>query len=670
VRSRLDSDTRATLAELIALRLVAMLLSLPSTLALAALASPMPPWRSSAAPTASQNAASSSAARPSAPTPRGLTTRGELEAFLDGLMAANMRDEQVAGATISVVKDGELFFAKGYGFADLEKRAPVDPEKTLFRIGSVSKLFTWTAVMQLVEQGELSLDADVNTYLDFEIPKTFPQPITLRHVMTHTTGFEDDARDLFLDDASRVVPLGRWLATHVPGRVREPGTYASYSNYAAAVAGYVVERVARKPWEEVIEQRILVPLGMDHTSVRQPLPADLRDDMSQGYVFDDGLFAAMKWEIVGAAPAGSVSSSAADMAKFMLAHLGKGSLGSRRILAESTVERMHARAFTHDEHLNGMALGFYEKSSHGLRIIGHNGDTLLFHTDLALIPSERVGIFVSYNTSTGRELSRFTLLTEFLDHYYAQVPLPAATQDAREELESVAGEYFLMRRSYTTFQKVGALSGAAHVDVTDTGNLVLRSTFGTHDLVRVGPRLYRDAEGESLYAFDGDDSSPAPHLFLGDVPPMAMERVRWFELPELHWALLGISIATFLGVVAAAARRTWRRMRGRARPGDALPGRALLVAAASCNLAFAIVFAALASDPIELVTSPMTPLRIALALPVLGLAFTLGASIAALRQWRARAGTRGARLGYGAAVILSLVFAWSLGVWNLLSWHL
>ena len=202
--------------------------------------------------------------------------RAELEAFVDGIMVANLRDKHVAGATVAVVKDGALLFAKGYGYADVAQRRPIDAERSLFRIGSTSKLFTWTAVMQLVEQGKLDLDADVNRYLDFKIPATFPQPITLRHIMTHTPGFEEDSRDLISDDSTTLVPLGGWLATHIPGRVRPPGTFASYSNYATALAGYIVQRASGMPWDDYIEQHVLAPLGMTQTTTRQPVPARLR----------------------------------------------------------------------------------------------------------------------------------------------------------------------------------------------------------------------------------------------------------------------------------------------------------------------------------------------------------------------------------------------------------
>lgn len=213
---------------------------------------------------------------------RGVADRAELEAFLDGVVAAELAEKHVAGATVAIVKNGALFFAKGYGYADLEKRRPVIAEQTLFRIGSVSKLFTWTAAMQLAEQGKLDLNADVNQYLDFKIPATYPEPITLQHLMTHTAGFEEDPRELIGDDPAQLRSMANWLPRRMPGRVRPPGVYAAYSNWATGLAGYIVQRVSGESFEDYIEKHILHPLGMTRTSTRQPLEASLSGDMSQG----------------------------------------------------------------------------------------------------------------------------------------------------------------------------------------------------------------------------------------------------------------------------------------------------------------------------------------------------------------------------------------------------
>ena len=607
-----------------------------------------------------------------APT-RGPSDRAEMEAFMDGVMAASLKDRHIAGATVAVVKDGALFFAKGYGYADVDSREPVDAERTLFRIGSVSKLFTWTAVMQLVEAGKLDLDADVNGYLDFQIPATYPQPITLRHVLTHTAGFEEDSRDLIGEDTARLVPLGEALATRMPARVRPPGIYSSYSNYATALAGHVVARASGMSWDEYVERNILEPLGMRRTTGRQPLPPQFAADMSRGYLYQNGGFVSKPWELItGLAPAGSMSATATDMATFMLAHLGEGAAGARRILQPATARLMHERTFGHDPRLPGFALGFYEKSSHGLRIIGHGGDTGWFHTDLALIPSERLGVFVSYNTNTGGELSFGPFLRQFLDHYYPVSPAPATfAADARERAARIAGEYQFNRASYTTFQKAVGLTGTIRVSATDSGALVLRSPLGDMRLVPVGPMLYREELGDGLVAFQADSGSgEVTHGFLGMAPMMALERVPWYQTPRLHWVLLGLAAVTFLLTVGNAVMRFARRRFGTPRPGDILPGRWLVVGAALAGLAFLAAVGVLASDTDALLTRPATGLKVALALPVITALLALGAIVMAVRHWRSGTGTRGARLRYAAVVVVTLLFVWSLSQWNLLGWQM
>jgi CubicO group peptidase (beta-lactamase class C family) len=334
---------------------------------------------------------------------QGPTDPAELEAFIDGIMAVQLQANHVAGATIAVVKDGNLFFAKGYGFADLKNKKPVLADRTMFRPGSVSKLFTWTAVMQLYEQGKIDLDADVNTYLkDFKIPATYPQPITMTHLLSHTPGFEDLGMGMWARTAKDLSPLGPWLAAHIPARVRPPGELTSYSNYGTALAGYIVEVVSGIPFEDYIEQNIFKPLGMEHSTFREPLPAAIAPDMSVAYTFKDGLFKAEDFELInGMNPAGSSSACATDMAKFMIAHLQNGQFGDRRILKEETTKFMHTRLFAHDPRVAGNAHGFWEADVHGLHLIEHGGDTIYFHSQLALIPEKNLGWFVSYNSPNG-----------------------------------------------------------------------------------------------------------------------------------------------------------------------------------------------------------------------------------------------------------------------------
>src|SRR5215210_4401553 len=206
---------------------------------------------------------------PTAPSQQqGPTDPAEMKAFLDEELGREMEKHHIAGAAVSVVKDGKLFFAKGYGDADLENGIPVDPERTNFRIGSLAKLFTWTAVMQLAEQGKLDLNADINSYLDFRIPDTYPQPITLKNLMTHTSGFEDRYYERLAKDPNDLMPPREWLISHMPARVSQPGDVAAYSSYGAALAGYIVARVSGEPYDQYIQEHILNPLGMVHTTAK------------------------------------------------------------------------------------------------------------------------------------------------------------------------------------------------------------------------------------------------------------------------------------------------------------------------------------------------------------------------------------------------------------------
>src|SRR5262245_59674944 len=256
-------------------------------------------------------------------------TATDVEAFLDGVLPLQLKSADIAGATVAVIKDGKLLFAHGYGYADVKQKKPVSAQETLFRPGSISKLFTWTAVMQLFEQGKLDLDRDINEYLDYKIPDAFGKPITLKNILTHTPGFEEQIKDLFETKPS-TPNLGQYLKTHIPKRIYPPGTVPAYSNYATAVAGYIVERVSGRPFEQYVDENILKPLKMTHSMFAQPLPSNLAPLMSGGYRL--GSDSAGPFEIVNPFPAGSLSSSAADMAQFMMAHLQDGQLGDVRIL--------------------------------------------------------------------------------------------------------------------------------------------------------------------------------------------------------------------------------------------------------------------------------------------------------------------------------------------------
>lgn len=365
------------------------------------------------------------------PRQQGPTDRAEMEAFMDKLLGREMEKHHIAGAAVCVVKNGKLFFAKGYGDADLEKGIPVDPDRTTFRIGSVTKLFTWTAVMQLAEQGKLDLNEDINTYLDFPIPDTYPQPITLKGLMTHTAGFEDRSYEYLALDAGDQVPTREWLISHMPARVRPPGEVAAYSNYGTALAGYIVARVSGERYDRYIQEHILDPLGMAHTTARSSIPPNLHASESAGYTYEDGTFKAFP-DYMGQpalVPAGGMQASATDMARFMIAQLRDGRHGDantagERILDESTLRRMHGTLYATHPRLLGTTYGFFDFSEDGQRAIGHSGGSDPIYSLLLLLPDQNLGVFVVYNSEGGSDLTlqHLGFQRAFFDHYY---PAPA-----------------------------------------------------------------------------------------------------------------------------------------------------------------------------------------------------------------------------------------------------
>jgi CubicO group peptidase (beta-lactamase class C family) len=471
-------------------------------------------------------------------------TADDLGAFLDGIMPPALDRENVAGATVSVVKDGKLLFEKGYGYSDVSKKSPVQPATTLFRPGSISKLFTWTAVMQQVEQGKLDLKKDVNEYLDFKIPDAFGQPITLTDILTHTPGFEEQIKDLFVTDPTPP-SLGDYVKTHIPARVFPPGKVPAYSNYATALAGYIVERVSGKPFSTYVDENIFKPLGMTHSSFEQPLPANLAGDMSNGYRLASG--EAVPFEMVTAFPAGSLSSTAEDMSKFMIAHLQNGDLNGARILKPETAQLMHSRLRALDDAAQGMAHGFYEENQNGLRIIGHGGDTIAFHSDLHLILDKNVGFFVSYNSGGKGEAALRTILFDaFLNRYYPYTPETTKVDNAKDEAAKAAGSYLPSRRAETSFLRVAAVLGEAVVAPNEDGTISVNALTGPNGLPRkweaIGGMKFRDVDGQDLLIFKPDHNG-VQQLIIGKYPFMTFTKVGASENGKLILPVFGLSIA-------------------------------------------------------------------------------------------------------------------------------
>lgn len=600
----------------------------------------------------------------------GPTDADELEAFLDGVMKIQLDEHNTVGAVVTVVKDGQLFLNKGYGYSDWEARTPVDPERTLFRIGSISKLFVWTSVMQLVERGLLDLDTDINEYMDgVEIPATYSEPVTLRHVLTHSAGFEDWVVELFGEDASDLRPLSDILAEQTPARVRPPGEVSSYSNHATGMAALIVEQAVGMPWDRYVQEQILDPLGMEHFSFAQPLQEGLAADMSKGYSGRAPNYREESFEYVPLYPVGAAAASGAAMARFMSAHLGGGRLGDARILAEETARTMHSDLFRMAEGVNAAAHGFYEMSANGERIIGHGGDTFWFHSQLALFPERNLGVFVSYNSEQGGAASG-EFINAFVDRYFpADEVVPTPPEDTDERYERFTGVFRANRFSHTTIAKVAAI---ATVTVEDTDEGTLRSLDS--EWVEVSPLTFEERYGDRTLVFREGEDGEITHFFLASVPIVAFERVPLKENPGLNRILL-LFAAVMIGGTVVAWPLGWlaRRWYGvKKEELERIPSKARLALwiTAATFLLFMVGFAVLMiTDPQGIAVAVPATVKVLLILPLLGGALTLLCLYCAVTIQQQGFGRTLARLAYSTTVLAFFTLLWQLNVWNLLGWR-
>ncbi|HTX05456.1 MAG TPA: serine hydrolase domain-containing protein [Steroidobacteraceae bacterium] len=505
---------------------------------------------------------------PSSVAPPPLTAE-DLDGFLGGMVPYAISQANIAGAAVAVVANGRLLFAKSYGFADMKSRRPVIADQTLFRAGSVSKLFTWTAVMQLVQQGKLDLDRNINDYLDFKIPERYGRPITLRDVMTHSTGFEDTVTDLFVAKPSQLFPLRQYLIRHMPPLIHPPGEVVAYSNYAATLAGYIVQRVSGEPFDQYIESHILQPLGMAHSTFQQPLPPNLRPFMASGYQLASDR-SSVPFELVEAAPAGALTTQVTDLAKFMLAQLDGGSYGGAQILSAATLQEMHTPQGRPLPGMNGMDLGFYDENRNGLRIIGHGGDTGAFHSDLHLLLDKGVGLVIMMN-STGNagaaEAVRVAIFRSFLDRYFPYTPPKETTvSDPGKDAARVAGFYASSR--HTVLRILNAISQSA-VTAEPSGQIEeseLTHLSGVPKRWReVGPLTWREVGGQAHLKFIAGKSGEIKYWVSDDTIPVDINlRVHGLGQSSLLKLLGGLFLAVMLltvGIWAGGAivRRRFQR---------------------------------------------------------------------------------------------------------------
>ncbi|WP_225854966.1 serine hydrolase domain-containing protein [Micromonospora noduli] len=521
---------------------------------------PAPPIDAPAAPAAASGAGSA-------------LTDTDVNAWLDGLLPAALDRTDIAGATVAVVDDGKIVTTRGYGYADTgaggNAAVPVDPDRHLFRMGSVSKLVTATAVLQLVQDGKLDLDTDVKTYLDFELPLRYERAVTVRHLLTHTAGFEERIAGLIGTDGGDL-NLRRSLMTDPPEQIYQPGTVPAYSNYSNALAGYIVERVSGTRFEEYVQRNVLDRAGMPSSTFEQPLPAALRDRMSNGY--DTSTGPAAPFEIVGTPPPGALSAPATDMARFMLAQLGEP-VGFAPLLDQPTralMQRPALDATSLGTLADGprMTLGFFAEDRNGHRILGHGGDTKYFHSHLQIYPDDRAGIFLSLNSNGSGALDshelRESIVNGFADRYFpARDDQPTAGVDpatTAKHAALAAGTYESSRAIGSNFLTAIGLVGRTTVSVADGDRLLvepgpLSDSPALYE--EVAPWVWREVGGQRTIAMRATDDRVEAISFDSAFALLPVEpaRASMVAVPVLALSTAVLLLAVLSWPVGAIVRR-------------------------------------------------------------------------------------------------------------------
>src|SRR5215216_339350 len=624
----------------------------------------------------------------------------ELETFLDPLMADAIRQWHVPGAVILVVQDDAILFSKGYGYANLERQTPVTPDATVFHVFSLSKLFTATAVMQLVEQARVELDADVNTYLtQLRIGNPYSQRITIRHLLTHTAGFDSDQREIggSARTENEWMPLDRYLAKRALVPIWPPGQQFLYSNAAYDVLGLLVEDVSGRPFAEYMAEHILQPLGMERSSFLQPPP--LISELAVTYHYAAGQQTVAPDGLLFNVPAAGLTATATDIAHFMIAQLHNGGHGNARIMQPATAQEMHQQHFTYDPDQPGMAYGFRRalspRTRNGPREPPPSGAPVLWHEGggprattsyLQLRPEQGFGLLLAFNSDEFRFLDQ--VLREFNDHFDPEVSVPSQTTPRQtaiggsDDLTRFAGIYRVTDYSHTTVSKLLLLQADDLPQVVVTGNTVgirwlPEAPAQPEPLVHVEPLVFTSQDGRFRFTFLGDGRNQITGMVWGNL--FVLEKVPWYETIGFHRGLFAVFLLVFLTAaviwpVSALERRLRKRQDADTVSTGVVAERVvrfagLLVALnGALNGLFLLGLLLVLPRALDLgLQFGMPPTLVALlAMPLMTTALVVGLVLLQLPVWRSRGCSNRARGGYSVSTVVALAFVPFLLHWNLL----
>lgn len=615
---------------------------------------------------------------------QGLTSPEDFETFLEPHIGEEMQKWHTPGLVFVLVKGGKIFFAKGYGYANLEKKIPVVPDKTLFRIGSVSKLVTATSVMQLAEKQLLNLNEDINQYLTrFQIKNKFFTPVTASHLLTHTGGFIDDTMGLFSYRKDGALPLETFLKSRMPPCALPPGDFIVYSSFGISLLGYIVQVRSGMDFEEYAQKNIFKPLEMHKTSF--VLSDNLKKDLAAGYDYKNTTYYPLPFDYLNIYPAGSITSTGTDMASFMIAHLQNGRYKNVRILQEATAKNMHQQHATHHPRFKGVGYGFWESEVNSRRVIWHNGGVRGFGSWLYLIPKENMGLFMSYSNFNPSMDSGDVILKKVFDHYYPQkaektsltLKAPIATNEL--QVRPFVGEYRWLKTGapWHTWEKIFNLLGVFHVIAEKDGALQIYRPNAQEpsSFIEVKPSFFQNKEDPRRYLNFRKDSKE-------NITSMVSEgsagiKLPWYEKQTLHFVLIIIFLAVFSsGCIVWPLAYLVRRMRKKILSFSKASSRARKIewAGSMANVLFLVGFPFLmvtnvipgANGIVEYIYGMPPEIQVVLFIPWVIFILTVLTSVYTILVWKEGTGHLVARVYYSVVAVVMIAFLPFLMYWKLL----
>ncbi len=465
---------------------------------------------------------------------------GRIAHIADSLFNVGLTEKMLPGGIVSVVRNDTILFSKGYGLANVENNIPVNAGQTLFQIGSVGKVLTAMAVLKLVESGALNPDADIREYLTgLSLTASFQSPVTLRHLLTHTAGINEQVIGYAARSAADVKPLEKYLEENFPGFFQSPGKSISYSNIGYALAGLIVQRVSGMPFPDFLNTQIFAPLRMERSTYLLPdNPANSPNyavghyPTREGFVEQEPIYTHPK-------PAGGLNATAADMANLMAMFLNNGRFMGEKVLSEKSLDLLLQRQFSNHPDLTGYTFGFEEQRINGFPAVAKGGQTFGFTSALLLVPAQNCGVFISVNIRSGKfvELLLEHLTRELLPAQ--NTPTLATAPQIAIDLNRFAGAYRSNRYNHDSIENLFALfRDNLTFQIDSEGYLSCYRSGSYQQYEALSPLTFRNREdSDDLLVFKEDDAGNINAMyfngtFAGISLPQSYEKVAWYSAPH------------------------------------------------------------------------------------------------------------------------------------------